>query len=1100
MDSSSKQVAESVPGWDGMARGWRRYQREVMWYWLGTKKEQRKLLAPRLVSKLTGPARLLAMSWNQADLAGPRGVATLIAKLQASPLVRKQLPNTAAVMSQYFNYKRRPYEPIQDFLVREALFFEEFTEALLGLQGGQPDLSIFDLVHDDDDEDETDGSTTGRRDGYRRVPTADGDADGAIPTAKAKSAPTSPAARSQRSTRPPQLSATDSFILTQLRGYRLLAGAALTSEEWRSILAATGNKLGYEEISTALATLFDEQIFHRGQSHGHHGHGPPVLHLAEQDDQWWPPEPSWWEDDPWAAAVDWSGGAESMWGQDEPPEPEGDDGPPLPEEEQEAMMANRTWSQAQKTSQVMKKDRGFGAASAASRKGEGCWICHGPHLARDCPDRLAPKGKGHRNVHFMDESYDQFAYMKGKGKRKGHDGPRMAYMMDELYNFFIKGKGKNYGKSSKGKSKNHGNVNAYSMEDYSFHGLEIEHLPEQDQVFDLGRVERDVPGPAGMLDCGATCSAGPESSIKGLVNAVIAQDRATKVTIDATKRPRFRFGSGSWGRALYFITIQPSVSGRNFSAYVLPDPADANEPWFERHMLVPVLIGMDFIRGNKMIVDFQDGYTICATDPEAQPFIMDANSRGHYMVNIVDFLCGDRVCTDGPPNILVLGEIPDPTFNTQNQPVLDVNMVTDFEFEINVKENEQRLQNVKFTSDHVHFNKLWKRRMEIEYATHRSRDKLMGNSLSQSPSTSTSSPSSFAHGAQEGKDPAELGPGARSGDGSPGPKGISNLAMHGTPRPKSSDGEQMGSLESLPDMCPATSLHSEAGISGQSGQLTKSQDCGESLEAAARDLASRHEAHRGALPDLHGQGLGRGPHRGAAQGPSEDQGQGDLCRARDSPEDQIDPREVSESQESAFRRLYRYGATAVSKLTNSKLGLCLQSERVQSSGLPDSRGEARPDEPRGHSCPDSGDGQRHGDSHGAELWGQPVIEEPSNKLPLRVGQGLMDTIHKINSELNLDLTETIYGPTPLIWEMFCSKDSRLTEACLKEGIPTQRINLHNNFDLYKAETYEDLWTLFLKQRPKKFWISAMCTLFCDWKEISFEPVPWHIWCLSTTVL
>ena len=49
--------------------------------------------------------------------------------------------------------------------------------------------------------------------------------------------------------------------------------------------------------------------------------------------------------------------------------------------------------------------------------------------------------------------------------------------------------------------------------------------------------------------------------------------------------------------------------------------------------------------------------------------------------------------------------------------------------------------------------------------------------------------------------------------------------------------------------------------------------------------------------------------------------------------------------------------------------------------------------------------------------------------------------------------------------MFCPPDSRLTSACIQEGLPAQRINLANGFDLYRAETYPELWKLFLRQRP-----------------------------------
>lgn len=313
-----KQTAETVPGWDGNARGWRRYQREVMWYWLGTKKEQWKLLAPRLVARLTGPARLLAMSWNQTELAGSRGVANLIAKLQASPLVRKKLPNTAAMMSQYFNYKRNPHEGIQAYLVRESLYYEEFIESLLALEDNAPQLSIFD--EDDDDED---GSSE-RSGGYQRVPRrepSDGaDGEGSPFPRPTTSRPTTTRSVAAGSAHPPGLTPMDSLILTQLRGWRLLSGASLTAEEWRSILASTNNKLSYDEISNALSTLFDEQINFK-----HQHQSPHVLHLAENDDDTWWGDGDWWDEDPWAAAANWQ---DEPWWEDpgEVPLPDGDGG------------------------------------------------------------------------------------------------------------------------------------------------------------------------------------------------------------------------------------------------------------------------------------------------------------------------------------------------------------------------------------------------------------------------------------------------------------------------------------------------------------------------------------------------------------------------------------------------------------------------------------------------------------------------------------------------------------------------------------------------------------------------------------------------------
>ena len=51
-----------VPSWDGSSKTWRRCVKEVGWFLSVTKGSQRKYVAAKLVSKLTGAARLLSMS------------------------------------------------------------------------------------------------------------------------------------------------------------------------------------------------------------------------------------------------------------------------------------------------------------------------------------------------------------------------------------------------------------------------------------------------------------------------------------------------------------------------------------------------------------------------------------------------------------------------------------------------------------------------------------------------------------------------------------------------------------------------------------------------------------------------------------------------------------------------------------------------------------------------------------------------------------------------------------------------------------------------------------------------------------------------------
>ena len=127
---ADRDIGASVPVWDGSAKTWRRYTKEVAWFVTSTPVHKRRYVASKLIGRLQGPARLLAMSWNRLEFDSQEGTLLFLRKLAASPLVRRTLPNTAAILQQYLAFRRRPGESMASFLVRETLGFEEFTEAL----------------------------------------------------------------------------------------------------------------------------------------------------------------------------------------------------------------------------------------------------------------------------------------------------------------------------------------------------------------------------------------------------------------------------------------------------------------------------------------------------------------------------------------------------------------------------------------------------------------------------------------------------------------------------------------------------------------------------------------------------------------------------------------------------------------------------------------------------------------------------------------------------------------------------------------------------------------------------------------------------------
>ena len=94
--------------------------------WHGWNKSKTTTVVAKLITRLTGAARPLSMSWHNRDFVGEQDVSKMLRCFATSSLVRRSLPNAASTMSEYFSFRRRPNEPIAQFLVREALGFEEF--------------------------------------------------------------------------------------------------------------------------------------------------------------------------------------------------------------------------------------------------------------------------------------------------------------------------------------------------------------------------------------------------------------------------------------------------------------------------------------------------------------------------------------------------------------------------------------------------------------------------------------------------------------------------------------------------------------------------------------------------------------------------------------------------------------------------------------------------------------------------------------------------------------------------------------------------------------------------------------------------------------
>ncbi|CAL1164199.1 unnamed protein product [Cladocopium goreaui] len=583
--------SSAVPTWDGHPKGWRRYCREVVWYVQATKVGQRRHLATRLIARLSGSARLLAMSWPQSELDNDRGVLIFLRKLAASPLVRRSLPNAAATMSQYFGFRKRQNETISEFLVRETLSYEEFQEALIRLReersGTDPSLQDFGLEAIFRRQEEEDAQWNRWRNwrgshdaGAEPAAEASADAD-ATETGERPDAAThgyqrvplvsEPDLSPQSNVAPEHgMNSADSFVLDVLRGWRLLQAATLSRDEFRDVLSATNNKLDFDSISGALQVLWDDQLI----QHPRHAPSQFNAHWLEE-----------LEDPQIKEAYQSERMAEAL-----------------------ASEASLTWKKAQEATAALRRDR----------------------------DRGAPKGKskgfnkGKMGMAVYGDPYmEQFPMVKGKGKGKAKYS---NYMDHEMF-----WAGKSKGKSSKGSSSfsfrppGPSGVNAYGMELYP---IEFMETPEYHEPLDVTLTATTwSPPPSasqaiksfeGMVDSGATASAGPEASIHRVFECLRQVDPEATLTVDQTLKPRFRYGSGKWGQALCQVTISSWASGhqRKFSVFALPNPPEYHEPWYDDSLLVPILIGMDFlgVNGVGLVLDFVDGYSWMSNMPGVASF------------------------------------------------------------------------------------------------------------------------------------------------------------------------------------------------------------------------------------------------------------------------------------------------------------------------------------------------------------------------------------------------------------------------------------------------------------------------------------------------
>ena len=310
------------------------------------------------------------------------------------------------------------------------------------------------------------------------------------------------------------------------------------------------------------------------------------------------------------------------------------------------------------------------------------------------------------------------------------------------------------------------------------------------------------------------------------------------IEVQQSARPYFCFGNGQWGRALYRVVITSNVSGypQRFKLFALPNPPGLHHPDFDKNTLVPILVGMDHLGGDTgMAIDFPTGMAMDSFKTDFQAYQLPSNKKGHYLLDIVEYLTRGRECLEGHATInITTDELPETAklHTLEFRPVEYYDMsVTDSQLDAN--SCTQAIQRLKYLHRHVQHRR----------STFNDLSNMTFGLVNDYPNSNLSS-SPSGHGALQGQADSRtgclsdrsgedqhlpqgkihvIGPRENDEDGSSGPTVKStSIAM---PTRGSSGGQQSQSLEHMQSVrfensiygYPSSGEHLSTHQSGQSG-------------------------------------------------------------------------------------------------------------------------------------------------------------------------------------------------------------------------------------------------------------------------------------------
>ena len=135
MEEKGESNKTLIPLWDGKHETWAHFLAEIKWTVSSLKKDERPLLAARIIRKnlQQGPPSLVQLLYKlePEDFKAEEDVDRLNKFLEQSPLNKQPLPDAGQKIGQYYRkLHRRQQESVRQFLVREETVHSERLKAL----------------------------------------------------------------------------------------------------------------------------------------------------------------------------------------------------------------------------------------------------------------------------------------------------------------------------------------------------------------------------------------------------------------------------------------------------------------------------------------------------------------------------------------------------------------------------------------------------------------------------------------------------------------------------------------------------------------------------------------------------------------------------------------------------------------------------------------------------------------------------------------------------------------------------------------------------------------------------------------------------------